>query len=114
MGHPKKCAEKSLARMAQITKELASKICRKLDAQLLKDGAHQRGGVFHKEVLIGTIGIRHGSNKDQSHDHIPKELNLSPHFTRELGICTKSRDEYLNVLREKKLLPAETTEPSPI
>jgi hypothetical protein len=89
--------------MTQITKELAVKICKKLQATLLSKGAHEHWGVFHEDKLIGTFGIRHGSEKDQSHDHIPKNLNLPTHFTRELGICTKSRDEYIEYLRDKGL-----------
>jgi hypothetical protein len=92
--------------MAQITKELAVRICKKLDAVKLstRNGAHEKWGVFQDGKLIGAFGIRHSPNKEQSHDHIPKDLNLSPHFTRELGICTKSRDEYLECLNEKGLL----------
>jgi hypothetical protein len=76
----------------QITKELAIKICKKLDVC----------GIFFNDQLIAHFGIRRGSNKEAGHDHVPKELNVSTGFAKQLGMCTKQRDDYL---RERKLLP---------
>jgi hypothetical protein len=83
--------------MANITKEHAQVICKKLGAvdETSSGAAHERHCVYHGKILLGHIGIRHGSKRDQSHDHIPKDLNVSPRFALELATCTKSRDEYL-------------------
>jgi hypothetical protein len=83
--------------MTQITKELALKICTKLRAKNItpQNAAHDKYGIFHGDILVGTIGIRRSPRKDQGHGHIPKELNVGPRFAWELGICTKSREDFL-------------------
>jgi hypothetical protein len=88
----------------QITKELAIKICKKLDGQDItkKNDVHDVCGIFFNDQLIAHFGIRRGSNKEAGHDHVPKELNVSTGFAKQLGMCTKQRDDYL---RERKLLP---------
>jgi hypothetical protein len=87
-----------------ITKELAIKICDKLQGVLMptKNAVHDVYGVYYNNQLIAQFGIRHGSNKEAGHDHIQKALNVSTGFTKQLAICTKSREDYL---RERDLLP---------
>jgi hypothetical protein len=103
-----------------ITKELAIKIRDKLQARSIatKNAVHDVYGVYHNAQLIAKFGIRRGSNKETGHDHVQKELNVSTNFAKQLGICTKQRDDYL---RERHLLPqlpaaeepaAEEIEPS--
>ena len=80
----------------EITKQLAVRIAKKLRAKLLSTrGAHDLMGVFHNEILVATFGIRRGSEKDKGHDHVPKEIRVSTRFAKELGICTKSREEWI-------------------
>jgi hypothetical protein len=83
--------------MANLTKDHAQVICRKLEAvdETPKGAAHERHCVYYGKVLLGHVGIRHGSRRDQSHDHIPKDLNIPPRFAFELATCTKYRDDYL-------------------
>jgi hypothetical protein len=95
--------------MPNITKDHAELICKKLGAvdESLKGAAHERHCVYYGKVLLGHIGIRHGSKRNQSHDHVPKDLNVSPRFAWELGTCTKYLDDYLDNLRGRGHLPQE-------
>ncbi len=63
-----------------ITKELAQKIVKKLEASKIDSSskAHDEYSVEHKGVLVGIISIRRGSEKDKGHDYIPRELHISP------------------------------------
>jgi hypothetical protein len=92
-----------------ITKEVALKICKKLEGRDItkKNDAHDVCGIFYNGQMIAHFGIRRGSNKEAGHDHIPKDLNVSAGFAKELGACTKYRDDYLDHLRERRLLPPE-------
>jgi hypothetical protein len=83
----------------QITKELALKIVKKLEAKKEPDagGAHDVFLVYDgDDSLVASFGIRHASEKDKGHDHIPKELQVGPNFAKQLGQCPKSRNDYLN------------------
>jgi hypothetical protein len=94
--------------MTQITKELAQKIAEKLDAVVIPSGgAHKVMGVYYNDLLIASFGIRHGSNKDAGHDHVQKELKVSTGFAKALARCTKYRDDWLEELRDKNLIPRE-------
>ena len=94
-----------------ITKELAIKIRDKLGAKDItpKNAPHDIYGVYHNNLLVAQFGIRRGSSKEAGHDHVQKELNVSTGFAKQLGVCTKSRDDYL---RERQLLPPEPSQQS--
>jgi hypothetical protein len=86
----------------QITKELAQKIARKLKARSIgAGGAHDIMGVYHGETLIASFGIRRGSEKDKGHDHVQKERGVPTRFAKELGICTKSREQWIELMIAK-------------
>ena len=88
-----------------ITKELAEKIVRKLGAVRQQAGkAHDIFGVFHEGRLIASFGLRRGSEKDKGHDHIPNDLHVGPGFAKAFAQCSKSKDDWLAVLRAKGLL----------
>lgn len=90
-----------------ITKELAEKIVTKLEATLLEKGAHYKYGVFHEGAMVAEISIRHGSNKQQGHDFIPKLIHVGPNFARLLGQCPKSRADWIAELRQRGIIEAE-------
>ena len=48
-----------------------------------------------KGEAVAIFGIRHSSRKDKGHGHIPGELRVGPRFAKELAICNKSREDYL-------------------
>lgn len=89
-----------------ITKELAEKMIRKLGAVRQQTGkAHDIYGVVHDGVLIASFGLRRGSEKDKGHDHIPNDLHVGPGFAKAFAQCTKSKADWLSVMRAKGLLP---------
>lgn len=97
--------------MAIITKEHAQKIVKKLGAEIetkQRSGAgkaHTTALIYHNGILIAQFGIRHGSNKDQSHDHIRNDLHVSPRQALNLARCPLTQLGWLAITREKGLLP---------
>jgi hypothetical protein len=88
-----------------ITKELALKIAKKLGAKISTAGkAHDLAMIFHEEKLIASFGIRRGSSRDQGHDHISKDLHLSPSKARLLAQCPLTPEKWLEIMREKGLV----------
>jgi hypothetical protein len=77
--------------MRVITKELAQKIAKKLGATLDKSGAHTIAYIYHNDILVASFGIRHGSDKDLGHDHVPDDIHIGPNKAKRLGQCPMSR-----------------------
>lgn len=89
-----------------ITKELAEKIVKKCGGRRSgKQGAHVLYDVVYEGELVATVSIRHGSSKDQGHDHIPDDMHVRPHFAREMGRCNYSFDDWIQELRNNGTLP---------
>jgi len=89
--------------MAIITKELALEIAKKLKAEITtrKNKPHDIAVIYHRGKLVASFGIRRGSRKDLSHDHIPSQIHLGPHDARLLGQCPMSRSDWLEKLISK-------------
>ncbi len=86
----------------QITKELAEKIAKKLKARLISSaGPHDMMGVYHGDRLIKRFSLRRGSEKDKGHDHVQKDIGVSTRFAKELAICTKSREQWVELMIRK-------------
>lgn len=80
----------------QIDKSLANRIAKKLEATYDRSGnAHDIACVWHDGVIIASFGIRRGSRNSLGHDHIPKEIGVNTRFAKELGNCTKSKQQFL-------------------
>jgi len=92
--------------MANLTKEHALKIAKKLGASVTGRAgkAHDLALVYHQGKLIAHFGIRRGSRKDLGHDHIPAQLYLRAGEARDLARCPLSRQDWLAILAEKGLL----------
>ena len=92
-----------------ITKELAQKIVKKLQAKRAntKNAAHDEYSVEEGGQFIAIISIRRGSNKDLGHDFIPEELHISTGQAKRLAQCPWKRTDYIRHLREQGILPAE-------
>jgi hypothetical protein len=92
-----------------ITKELAVKIVRKLSAAPIpsRGRAHDLYEVRYRGRVVAVISLRRGSEKDQGHDHLPRDLHLSPNRTKLLGQCPFTQDDYFQALRGQGLLPEE-------
>jgi hypothetical protein len=92
--------------MRIITKEHALRIVRKLEAQVFSRDkkAHDIAMVFHNGKCIAQFGVRRGSEKDLGHDHISRDLHLGPHKARLLAQCPLTRDQWIQIMREKGLI----------
>jgi len=89
---------------AEINKELTLKIAKKLGA-IIEDKPHRShdiAKVFHKGKLICIFGIRRGSNKELGHDHIPGQIFSKTRDARLLGQCPRTREDWINELKEKR------------
>ena len=93
---------------AVITKDLAERIAKKLQAELdVKPGRpHDLALVWVGEQMVASFGLRRGSKRDAPHDHIPNALHVSPRDARLLGQCPMSRAEWIEKLRGKGLIEA--------
>lgn len=91
--------------MRIITKELALKIAKKLEATLEKTrGPHDIWVVRHNGKMVASFGIRRGSNKQSGHDYIPGEIYVGPHEALLLAQCPMSRQQWVDRLTEKGLI----------
>ncbi len=87
--------------MANITKELAIQIAKKLKVKMVSRKAHDIAVVEHKGRMIAQFGIRRGSRKDMGHDHIPSQIYVSARDARLLGECPLSRSDWIKIVTEK-------------
>lgn len=89
-----------------ITKDLAQRITRKLEAVLhpKKNRPHDLYVVYHEQQRITQFGIRRASRKDQSHDHVPAAIRLSPNEARLLGQCPMTRADWVAEMIEKGVI----------
>ena len=94
--------------MANVTRQHADKIAKKLMATLRDSGPHTLAVVYVNGIRVTQFGIRRGSNKDAGHDHIPADLGLSARNARLLGECPYSRDAWIAEMRRQGLLPPES------
>ena len=88
--------------MAQLTKKHAEDIAKKLAGRRDSSASnHEMVCIYVEGRLVALYGIRRGSRKDQSHDHVPRELHVSPRQAKDLACCPMSRDDYIEHLRQK-------------
>jgi hypothetical protein len=85
------------------TQKHAVAIAKKLGCQMREGGAHTHADFYVDGKLIVSFGIRRAS-KEKSHGHIPRDLYLTQKASKDLHDCTFSKEDYLEVLKEKKLL----------
>ena len=114
MGSPAERAHKVSDLMSRIiTKELAEKIRWKLcgNEAPKTTGGHDVYAVRYNNTIVGVVSVRRGSEKDKGHDFIPRDLSISPNFAKEIGICNKDYNDYVECLRNKNLLPVSPEEP---
>jgi hypothetical protein len=97
-GSAKGCDEKDdVMAGRQITKEMAIKIVKKLEAakRAGPNLAHDLYDVYHNDILIASFGVRRSSDRDIGHDHIPHAIGVGTGFAKGLAQCPNSRDDYL-------------------
>ena len=82
------------------TQKHAKAIAKKLDCVLLERAKHVFAELHVGDKLIVSFGIRRAS-RDVSHSFIPQQLHLKQKECWELHDCTLSKEQYLEILREK-------------
>lgn len=87
-----------------LTKDDAQAIADKLGARIKTAKAHDIAIIEYDGKRITQFGIRRGSRRDQSHNHLPGSLFIGPHAVKELAICTMSYDDWIQVMKEKGLI----------
>ena len=100
--------------MAQITKEHARKIAKKLKA---KNGScagsvHDIALIYHDGKVVAHFGIRRGSKKNLGHGHIPRDLYLGPHDTLRLANCPLSKEQWIQMLKDQGVI-VDDPQPKP-
>lgn len=90
-----------------ITKELAIKIVKKLDGQIARGkGAHDEYDVYHDGQYVVTLSIRRGSNREQGHDFMQRDLHCNTSFAKQLAQCTASREDWVAMMIQKGYITA--------
>ena len=82
------------------TQKHANAIAGKLDCVLSEGRKHRLAELYVNDKVVAIFGIRRGS-RDESHDFIPKQLHLKQKECWELHDCALSKEQYLEILREK-------------
>lgn len=92
-----------------ITKELALKTIKKLKAtKIASGGAHDHYQITDDyDRVVALTSIRHGSNKEAGHDHMPDDLHLGPSKARSLAQCGVSRKQFIAILQEQGHTPPD-------
>lgn len=92
----------------QVTKQLAIVILDKLHATLVKSGkAHDEYRVEHGGRVIAMTSLRRGSEKDLGHDHMPRDLHISPNQAKKLGQCPWKHEDFIRCLQDKGIIPPD-------
>lgn len=86
-----------------ITKELALRIAKKLDARIetRSNKPHDIACIYHAGNLVAHFGIRRGSDKSLGHDHVPKDIFVRMSQARLLGQCPMSKQEWLDEMQRQ-------------
>lgn len=87
-----------------LTKDHALDIAKKLKADIRNKSAHDIAVIFYEGQRIAQFGIRRGSDRNQSHNHIPSSIHLSPRDTLRLAQCTISAEEWIELMKQKGLI----------
>lgn len=82
----------------------AETIANKLGADIDEDRAkHAIAIIKANGKEVGRFGIRRGMSV--GHDFIPRQIGINMRLALEVARCTKSRPEYEQALKNRKLYP---------
>jgi hypothetical protein len=81
-------------------------IAQKLGAQVTEGRNHTKVLVVIDNVVIGRYGLSRGT-REQNHDYIAKQIGrIGPRRAKQLSLCPLSKEEYVEIIRDKGLLAA--------
>lgn len=99
----------------ELTREHADKIVKKLQAQVEKGlrSGHDIATVYYKGDPVLSFGIRRASSKDTGHGHLTEDLFLSVSQVKRLANCPMTYEEWVDRMKEKKVILEEEDQPNP-
>jgi len=83
-----------------LTAEDAHNIADKLGIQPQEKRKHDWVAVRLEGTYVGSYGISR-SSKELPHNHIPGQIGITSREARDLSKCPLSRDEYIELLRQR-------------
>ena len=83
-----------------LTKKHATKIAKKLSAEVVRRREHDVAVIRSDGVLLCEYGIRRAS-KEVGHDHIPGQIFVTMRQARDLANCPMSKEEYFEEMRRQ-------------
>jgi len=92
--------------MKTFTQDHAKNIAAKLKMDIVSGREHDLAIFRHSGKEIVRFGIRRGSH-ELPHPYIPRQLHMTNKECRELHDCSRSREQFIENLRSKQLLPEE-------
>jgi hypothetical protein len=90
--------------MAQITKEHAENIAKKLEAVIESGKLHDLAKIYHEKRKVAQFGIRRGSKRDMPHAYIAEQLHVTKAQCLDLARCPLSRAEWIAILETKGVI----------
>ena len=87
-----------------ITKEHAEKIAEKLKAVIEAGAKHDLAKIYYDNKKVAQYGIQRGSKKDIPHAYIPGQLFVSKKDCLLLARCPLSREGWIEILKEKRIV----------
>lgn len=88
-----------------LTQDDARRIADKLGMHIRQGRRHELAVLVYNGKQITQFGISR-SSKQQSHDYVSKQLYITHGQCRELHGCPLTKDQYLDILKSKNLLPS--------
>jgi hypothetical protein len=91
---------------AQVTREHADKIIRKLKAKPSSRTSthHKHYDVLVDDQVVLTFGVSHTAKKGKPQSHLPADLHLNAYNTKELANCNLTADQYIEILARQGLI----------
>ena len=86
-----------------LTQDYAEAIADKLACTAHEGRSHKFYELFVDQKLIARFGVRRAS-REKGHGHLPPQLHITQKQCRDLSKCPLSKEEYLQILRDKDLL----------
>ena len=87
-----------------LSQKSALRIAKKLGAEIKQGRRHPRAIVRIGGAYVGVFGVRRGRNT--GHDYIPQQIHTSMQEAIGLDRCHISKEDYVETLRRKNILPA--------
>lgn len=87
-----------------IGKDEAERIAKKLDAEIEEKPKHKQVIIRHEGQAVALYGIRRASKRDTSHSYVSKQIHVTQAQAESLARCSLSKDDYFNILRERKII----------